>query len=492
MTARQGASLLVASNRGPVSFGPGIDGTLSMNRGGGGLVTALSALAGDADTASSGPASTLWVCAALTDADRAAAHSAPGGRLDLGGHDLSGQAVRMLALDPGVLHRAYNEVANSTLWFVHHLLFNMPSKPAFDGSFAREWASFVDYNRSFARALAQDAAPGAKVMVQDYHLVLVPQMLRELRPDVRIAHFSHTPWAPPDYYALLPDEIGRAVLTGLLGADHIGFHSLRWAEAFLDCCERLEKAEVSRARQQVRRQGRTSQVAVHPLGVDADSLTTRALQPDVEARRRMLREELGACKLIVRVDRTELSKNILRGLLAYRELLRRHPEWCERVVHLALAYPSRHDLPEYREYTGAVQRLAGEIDAEFSTPGWRAIDLRIDDDFARSLAAYRLADVLLVNPLRDGMNLVAKEAPVVSERGCAIVLSREAGVADEFAADALMVNPFDVSGTAEAMHQALTMPVAERAERCGRLRAIAVSAPPLRWFAEQVDALGTD
>jgi trehalose 6-phosphate synthase len=209
----------------------------------------------------------------------------------------------------------------------------------------------------------------------------------------------------------------------------------------------------------------------------------------VRAREAALAEAADGRKLIVRVDRTELSKNIVRGLAAYRELLTTHPEWHGRVVHLAFAYPSRHDLPEYREYTASVQRLAGEISEEFGTEAWNPLVLHVDDDYARSLAAYRLADVLLVNPIRDGMNLVAKEGPILSERGCALVLSREAGAADELAADALLINPFDVSGTAEALHGALMMNGPERERRAGSLAQAAAALPPTRWFADQLAAL---
>jgi trehalose 6-phosphate synthase len=193
--------------------------------------------------------------------------------------------------------------------------------------------------------------------------------------------------------------------------------------------------------------------------------------------------------MILRVDRTELSKNIVRGLQAYRELLRSHPELRGRVVHVALAYPSRHDLPEYREYTASVQRTAKQIEDEFGTADWEPLILSVEDDFARSLAAYRLADVVLVNPVRDGMNLVAKEAPLVSDEGCALVLSREAGAFYDLGADAIVINPFDVVGTAEALHAALVMDPAERSARCTRLAEAAAALPPKKWFAEQLAAL---
>jgi len=179
----------------------------------------------------------------------------------------------------------------------------------------------------------------------------------------------------------------------------------------------------------------------------------------------------------------------VRGLEAYRELLRRWPEHRERVVHLAFAYPSRHDLPEYREYTASVQRHARQITDEFGTEDWDPLVLQVNDDYARSLAAYQLADVLLVNPIRDGMNLVAKEGPLLSERGCALVLSREAGAAAELGGAALLVNPYDVTGTAKALHEALSMPDAERLRRAALLAEAGAASPPREWFADQVSAL---
>ncbi|TDC63617.1 trehalose-6-phosphate synthase [Actinomadura sp. GC306] len=483
------SQVLVASNRGPVSFSSSEDGALTMRRGGGGLVSGLAGVTGAAREPSAGGPDVLWVCASLNDADRTAARRAPDGRIDLAGHDTGGAAVRMLDIPEATFHRAYNAVANSTLWFVHHLLYDTPRSPHFDARARRDWQSYEAYNAAFADALARDAAPGAKAAIQDYHLSLAPRMLRERRPDLRIVHFSHTPWAPPEYYSLLPDDIGKQILLGILGADHAGFLTERWASAFLDCCELLPGARVDRAARTVTCDGHVTRVGVHGLGIDADALRRRAADQDVVERARALREQVGDRQLIVRIDRTELSKNIVRGLAAYRELLVNHPEWRGRVVHLAFAYPSRYDLPEYREYTEAVERTARQITEEFGTADWDPLILQVNDDYPRSLAAYGLADVLLVNPIRDGMNLVAKEGPVLSERGCALVLSREAGAAAELSEDALMVNPYDVSQTAETLHKALLMPPAQRAERCVRLAAAATALPPQRWFADQLAAL---
>ena len=460
------ASVLLASNRGPVSWVEGADGTLEARRGGGGLVSALGTLELGGHV--------HWVCAALSDLDRQALR---------GGAKVDG--VTILDVDPVTFERAYNGIANGLLWFTAHLLWSMPTTPSFDDRTRREWDAFCTYSRAFADALAVHAAEGASVLVQDYHLSLVPQLLRELRPDLRIGHFSHTPWAPPEYFRLLPDRIAVGVLRGLLGADSVSFHSARWADAFARCCVEVLGAVYDG--QHVTLDGRSTSVAVHPLGVDVDELRARAAEPDVTSRLAGLRALVGDRQMLLRVDRTELSKNIVRGLEAYQLLLRRFPEHRGRVVHVAFAYPSRHDLPEYREYTGAVQRLAREVNEEFAADGWLPVHLEVRDDYARSLAAMALADVVLVNPLRDGMNLVAKEAPVLSQDGLSLVLSREAGAADELGPWAYLVGPLDVSATAEALHAALAD--TDRTERTAYLVAAAAAHPPASWLSAQLAAV---
>ncbi|MEV0926006.1 trehalose-6-phosphate synthase [Streptomyces spongiicola] len=482
------ARVLVASNRGPVSYVFREDGTLDARRGGGGLVSGLSAIGPETDA--------LWVCSALGDGDREAVR-----------RGIGEPGVRMLDIDAAVHSDAYNGIANSVLWFVHHMLYQTPLEPVFDAEFRRQWVAYEAYNQAFAQALAESAAPAAAVLVQDYHLALVPGMLRDLRPDLRIGHFSHTPWAPPEYFRMLPDDIAEQLLLGMLGANRLGFLTQRWLGAFQNCCRRVlvdhdvdphwpkDGPPSLEYRLRGHRRRRT-ELGVHGLGADADFLRERSRRTDVDERLAALREQIGGDgrspgrrKTIVRVDRTELSKNIVRGLLAYRTLLDEHPEWRERVVHIAFAYPSRQDLAVYRDYTAEVSRVAEEINARYGTPDWTPVLLHVKDDFARSLAAYRMADVALVNPIRDGMNLVAKEIPVVSEAGCALVLSREAGAYAELGDDALVVNPYDVTGTADALHQALSMPDAERAERGKRLAAAATALPPQQWFLDQLRAL---
>lgn len=478
------SQVLVAANRGPLSYALSDDGTLSARRGGGGLVSGLSAALAQQPEA-------LWICAALSEADREAVR-----------RGVAEPGVRMLDIDPTVYDDAYNGIANSVLWFTHHHLYDVPREPVFDARFRRQWESYTAYNQAFAEALAEEAADGARVLVQDYHLALVPGALRALRPDLRIAHFTHTPWASLEFMNMLPDDVRRELVWGMLGADRLGFHTRKWALAFIAGAQFEDASGVARPHlpsgtdplRGVKHikpgsEARFTHVDRYPLGVDADELRALAHRPEVDDKLAQLRAEVGDRKAIVRVDRTELSKNILRGLLAYRELLTVHPEWRGRVVHLASAYPSRQDLAVYRAYTESVRELAAEINAEFGTADWQPVLVSVKDDFTRSLAAYRLADVALVNPVRDGMNLVAKEIPVVSEAGCALVLSTGAGAYEELHKDALTVNPYDVTQTAEALHAALSMPADERAERTKRLAAAATALPPSAWFTAQLDDL---
>jgi trehalose 6-phosphate synthase len=467
------APLLVASNRGPLSVVAVDDGDDEIRRGGGGLVSGM-------QTALAATPNAMWVCAAMNERERALARQAPHGRISelpqvaeamRGDFD-----VRLLAIDAQTFRSAYNGVANSTLWFVLHQLFDLPTQPSFDASWRRQWDSYVRYNQAFAEALADDAGPEAVVIVQDYHLFLVPRMLRKLRPDLRIGHFTHTPWVSADYFTTLPDDVSAALLDGMLGADLLGFHTHRWANLFAETVREIVGVEP---------QG----VQVFPLGTDADWMRKLARRRNVDSELRVIDEVAGGRLVIGRIDRTELSKNVWRGLLAYRELLRRHPQWRGRVVHVVYDNPSREDLPAYREYTARIERLAEDIDNEFSTDDWTPLILDIVDDYPAALAVLRRSDVLFVNSLRDGMNLVVQEGLVLSERSPAVVVSREAGVAELLGDDALAVNPFDVTATADALHEALSMPEGERVDRAKRMQAAVTALPPAEWFQAQLDAL---
>lgn len=469
------SSLIVASNRGPLSVSVDDEGNEQIRRGSGGLVTGI-------ETALRSSPDAVWICAPMGVVERTIARRAAGGRWsetaiapDVLGGDFD---VVMVEIDEYTFRQAYDSVANSTLWFMLHMLFEPTNRPAFDATWRRQWAAYTRVNLAFAQAIARQAAHGATVMVQDYHLFLVARMLREARPDLRIGLFTHTPWVPPDYFRVLPDDVARSILEGMLEADLVGFHTQRWADLFDTCCQSILGRPAA------------SRTGVFALSVDGDSIRARANRRDVDAAVADLRESVDGRTVIGRVDRTELSKNVLRGLLAYRELLRRWPQWHGRVVHVVADFPSRGAIRQYRDYIEQVVDLARSIDDEFATDEWQPLIISTEVEYAQALAALRLSDVVFVNSLRDGMNLVVLEAIAVADGDPVVVLSREAGAADLLGDAALLVNPFDISQTAEALHTALTMSKDEREERAERLRERYARSGPQEWFQAQVDVLG--
>ncbi|MFA5786952.1 MAG: trehalose-6-phosphate synthase [Actinomycetota bacterium] len=467
------ALTVVASNRGPAVFSPTPGGDLTAARGGGGLVSAISSVLRDSQA--------RWMASALSEGDRTFAAANPRGapvELDGDSYHLS-----YLALDRRDAQASYNTVANRTLWFLQHYLFDLARTPRFDAVWWEAWEAYRRVNAAFARALSEQAPVGGAVLIQDYHLSLAAMGLRAERDDVRIAHFTHSPWCAPDYFAMLPDRAARELLQGMLACDLVGFLTPRWADNFSACARVLLGAQEIPGGLRVG--GRDVRVGVYPLGVDAPSLVERAQSPDVARHADMIRARIGDRALVVRVDRLELSKNLLRGLASYEAFLLTHPEWRGRVVHLIHAYPSRQDLPEYQLYAAEVEAAADAINERFVEGDWEPVVLDVSDDFPRSLAAMTIADVLVVNPVMDGMNLVAKEGSIVSRADTVLVLSRNAGAFPELEPAALAINPLDVVETAEAIARALNMGPEERRSRARTLRAAASAWPPSRWLTEQ-------
>jgi len=424
----------------------------------------------------------------MTDGDREQVARSGNGRIEVLGEDLK-YDLRYLAPPPEVFDRYYNGISNRVLWFVHHQLWDLVRSPRFGAGTRQAWADYRRVNEEFAVALddaGRNRDPQPLYLVQDYHLSLVPAMLRERRPDALIGHFSHTPFAGPGYLSVLPDEMASELLLGLLGADVLGFQSERWAELFLLSCRTLPDAKVDLRRKRVEHGGRTTLVRVYPISVDAPTLREMARADDVRRTRRELARKLGDRKFVLRVDRTELSKNILRGFLAFETLLKEHPEWVGRVEMMALLNPSRREIPEYRAYTRECLSAAERINTELGTEDWRPIDVQIRDDYPRALASYGLYDVLMVNPVFDGMNLVAMEGPLLNRRDGVVVLSENAGGFELFGDHVLAVNPFDLEDQAQALHRALTMSAEERKEHATRLRRAVTGHPLSKWVGRQL------
>ncbi|MEY2398143.1 MAG: trehalose 6-phosphate synthase [Actinomycetota bacterium] len=462
------APLVVLSNRGPLAFAFGDDGQPVPGRAGGGLASTLGAGVRSADA--------VWVAAALTDADRAAVRAAgPDGNIDADGYRL-----RLVDIDPETFAIAYNVVANETLWFWHHHMFDAARRPVLDSDFAQAWRAFRSVNETMAKCAAEAAGPGATVLVHDYHLALAPAVIRRLRPDVKIAHFTHTPFVHPANLSMLPDDVVEELLLGMGGADACGFHAPRWAHAFEGC---WRAAPATRTLPIPR-------TFIAPAAADHEAVAAVARGEETAAAAVELEAAVGGRKCIVRVDRIEPSKNLLRGFWAYRTLLERYPEWRGELCLIALCYPSRETIDEYKTLHADVEVTVAAINEMFATDDWTPIILDTEDDFPRSVAALRRADVLLVNPIRDGLNLVAYEGAAINERDAPLVLSREAGAWDELGpAGAIVVNPFDVAGTAEALHHALALDDSDRHERAERLRAVVTARTPAQWLQRQLDAV---
>jgi trehalose 6-phosphate synthase len=468
------ASVVVASNRGPVSFERTSSGKLQARRGAGGLVTALSGVFFRDDTA--------WVAAAMTEGDRAVALK--GRTVEPDSH----QRVRFVVIPPKQYEGYYNQIANRMLWFVHHNLWDTPRAPMFDDSTRAAWADFVETNRRFAEALADEAERDPVYLIQDYQLCLVPGMLRELVPDAKIVHFSHTPFAGGTYLRILPGPVSDAILRGMAGADVLGFQAKQWAENYLLSARSLSEIKVPRGTH-MEVDGRTVAVRAFPVAVNAHPLRDTASTPEAGEVRAELEAWRGDAAVILRVDRLEPTKNILRGFLAYELFLRRHRRWQGRVRFLSLLSPSREDVPEYQSYGGECLAAAERINRELGHDGWEPITVKVQEDYAYAVAAYALYDVLFVNPTYDGMNLVAMEGPLVNRHNGALVLSRNAGSYTRLGRHALGVNPFDLAETAEAIREALEFAPDERARRARGLSRTIQAHTPATWLAHQLEAV---
>jgi trehalose 6-phosphate synthase len=453
--------VVIVSNRGPVSFVDDGNGGLTSRRGAGGLVSGiLPVVEGTGAT---------WVAAAMSDGDRQAAGQ--------GAVEAEGLSTRLLVLDPETYRLAYDVVDNQTLWFVFHGLFDLPRAPSFGPEFRRAWSAYRSVNLRYAEALADETPSGAVVLVQDFHLALLGRDLAERRPDLVTVHFSHTPFATPEWLRVLPHHVAEELLAGMSAFRACGFHTQRWADDFLACCHDLLALK--------------PRTFVSPLPGDAAALRAEAASDACNAALAELDEVAGDRLVVGRVDRIELSKNIVRGFEAFDDMLERYPQWRERVVFAASVYPSRSGLADYQRYQAEVDAVVERVNDRWATAGWTPIVYDTSDDYPRSVALLRRTDVLLVNPIRDGLNLVAKEGALVNERDGVLCLSPEAGVWSELGDVALPVRPYDVAGTADQLDAALRMPPDARARHAAALRQRAETRGPADWFADQLRAAGS-
>jgi trehalose 6-phosphate synthase len=468
--------LIMVSNRGPVTYTRDERGR-SARRGGGGLVTALTPLVSRHEV--------TWVANAMTDEDRAvAAESA--GAFDETGRDGSPYRLRLVAHDRADFDRFYNEFANPALWFLQHELWDLMDDPDLGAA----WESYRRVNEAVAKAVLDEVAleSDAPIWFHDYQLYVAPGVVRLARPDAAMSQFVHIPWPDAHSWEVLPEHMCRAIHEGLLANDVVGFHTGRWRANFLRSVAAVLGAAVDADAGTVEHEGGTTLVTAHPISVDTaefddlvGSEAVCAQERDLEAFRRE--------RLIVRAERTDPSKNIVRGFQAFALFLEAHPEAHGKVAMLALLDPSRQEIPQYAAYLEEIRAAAAAVNDRFERDGWQPVVLEVKDDFPRSVAAYKQYDVLFVNAVFDGLNLVAKEAPLVNGRDGVVVLSRNAGAYEELAPWVVAVDPFDVEGQAEALHAALSLSAEERRGRAGALRAHVREHDLVEWLDLQLSDL---
>jgi trehalose 6-phosphate synthase len=490
--------VVLLSHRGPARFQRTASG-LTINRGAGGLVTALMGLAEHLDDA-------VWVCAAATQADADVATEHEGHSVEIAfdpqpqlvdadsSDDQPGPTinVRYVDVDPDRHEAFYTQIANPLLWFVQHGLYGLASDPTITAETHRAFQEgYVAVNYQFAEAVADEVESRggrALVLLQDYHFYLVAEEVRKRCPQAVISHFVHIPWPSPSEWQVLPAEMREALLHGLLGSDVVAFHTRRFARNFLFCAREVLDLPVDMEAGTIQVGDRTVWARYYPISIDVEAVEKLAVSEEVALHRSQI-EDLHLTEgrqLVVRIDRTDPSKNILRGFKAFDLVLEQHPELKGKVTFLASLMPSRTDVPEYADYLAAVGGIVAEVNARHSMGGWQPIDIRLQEDLAFAVAAYQVADVLVVNSVNDGMNLVAKEAVIANTRDGVLLLSENAGVHEELGAYAVTVNPFDIQQQADAMAQALSMPTDQRRSLMAQAAAVVRHNDVEQWLDRQL------
>lgn len=480
MDGSKDKKLIIAANRGPVSHKRGDDGETVAVRGGGGLVTALLGMSATRDL--------TWIASAMTAEDAEVAAAAPGGEISIDhrGHRLG---LRYVVAAAGSYDKYYNIIANPLIWFIQHYLWNLPSAPTIGAREQDAWENgYQAVNRLFADAICdklQSLPTGHPlVMLHDYHLYTCPAMIRGRRPDAFLHQFIHIPWPQSDAWRVLPANMREAVIKGALSNDIIAFHTGKYVRNFLDGCRDLLGLEVDHERGTVAFENREILARAYPVSIDCDEFERLAESPAVLAEESDF-EKMRRDHIILRVDRMDLSKNIVRGFEAYGLFLEQHPEFHEKVTFLALMQPSRQNIPQYVEYRERINNVVDRINAEYGNGSWLPIEVRMQDNFPASVAAYKQYDVLMVNAVFDGMNLIAKEAGLVNRRDGVLILSENTGAHEELAGGAISINPFDLQGQAQAIYRALTMSDDEKKRMAGMLKMTVRDNDIRRWIDTQ-------
>ncbi len=476
--------LIIATNRGPVEYYLTQEKTLKFRRGAGGMVTALIDAGNRMEV--------TWVAMAMTEGDRIKLKEAQQENGGLMVSPLKGpkMQLRYVAVSKAAYRKHYEVMSNQVLWFLQHYLYNPTEDTAAARRIQDAWENgYVVANQAIADAVSTEIDredSSAVVMLHDYHLYLAAGMIRKNHPNVTMQQFIHIPWPDVRCWQFLPSNIVQGIYSGLVGNDIIGFQTERDSRNFLEGARTLlDGAVVDFEEGALWWQGRRIQATAYPISIsvagERRTVQSAAGKRAAEKIRPLLNE-----KTIMRVDRIEPTKNILRGFQAYAQMLDEHPELSGKVNFLAFLVPSRQGLAMYKRHNADVEKMIEDINQKYGTKKWTPITAFFGNDRTRSLAAMQYYDVLLVNPIIDGMNLVAKEGPVVNTTNGVLVLSRTAGAFQQLGKAAVPTSPTDVAETAQALYTALTMPDDERRTKARMARQAVERHDLNEWLTRQI------
>ena len=474
---------IIASNRGPIEYQLSQDKTLKPRRGPGGVVKALIEAASQMKT--------TWVAMAMTEGDRIAVKEAQQKDsllpVSLPGHKMQ---LRYVTISKAAYRKHYEKISNQWLWFLQHYMYNPTEDSATIRQIQDAWTNgYCVANQAIADAVNTEIDredSSVVVMLHDYHLYLASSMIRQRHPSVVIQQFIHIPWPDVRCWHFLPSNITQAIYSGLVGNDIVGFQTERDARNFIEGARTLlDGAVVDFEEGTIKWQNHCTYVRAYPISIS------------VTSERRVIRSLAGKRaaeqilpwlneKTFMRVDRIEPTKNIVRGFQAYAQMLDEHPDLLGQVTFLAFLVPSRQSVPIYKRYKTEVMKVIKEINQKYGTDHWQPVQAFYGNDWVRALAAMRFYDVLLVNPIVDGMNLVAKEGSVVNERNGVLVLSRTVGAFQQLGKFSIPTSPTDIAETAQALYKALTLPLEERRIRSTLARQAVEQHDLKHWLNKQM------
>ena len=474
--------LIIASNRGPVEHQVLPDGRFNARRGSGGVVTALGTLTNNLEL--------TWISSAMGEGDRKISLQYDDKAIKSG---LQGQniSLRYVMTPRRVYHKFYNVFCNPLLWFLQHSMWSSTHTPNIDEVVYDAWTNgYVSVNQSFADVIVEESNKTDRrkvIIVHDYHLYLAPGMIREKLSDALIQYFLHVPWPDINAWHMLPLSMRKAICESLLAADIVGFQTLKDARSFLQCCESfVDGSQVDHINNTVKFGDNITRVRVYPVAIETDELKSIANTPRAQMSEEALKQVL-AEKNVVRIDRIEPSKNIVRGFRAYSLMLTRHPELVGKVKFLAFLVPSRTHIRQYQRYIQEVEQSISEVNNKFGNDEWKPIEVFYENNYTQAIAAMKLYDVLLVNSIVDGMNLVAKEGPIVNERDGVLIISETAGAYEQLKSAAFSVSPADIEGTARALYDAISASDAERSVWAASLRDSITNEDIFYWLTRQIE-----